>query len=318
MCAVCKEGLTMLNMANITFQQLEVFQMVAEQRNMTEAAKNLYISQSALSKTLRRLENSLGIQLFYRDNRGVTLTPEGKYLYDSIRKPMAAIEIAIEKAREISDKNLSLRLVCTSTYQFNTDYDPLKDLVSAYRRKYPAVDVQETICEWPQIQEALMFASDDVAICQEVVVKSMNEVEYERVAPIGLYLVVAENSAQAAYDTIRPEILQEEPLYILTSDKPGDAVREKALHGCQKLGFTPKQVRPVVNMLTMLQALSTGSGFCIGNKMVNTLSNVKMRYYLLDELIAADPQYIVVAWHKAKLSREVQRFLNMVRRLRKE
>lgn len=308
----------MLNMANITFQQLEVFRIVAEQRNMTEAAKNLYISQSALSKTLRRLENSLGIQLFYRDNRGVTLTPECKYLYDSISKPMAAIEIAIDKAREISNQNLTLRLVCTSTYQFNTDYDPLKDLVSAYRRKYPAVDVQETICEWPQVQEALMFATSDVAICQEVVVAAMGEVEYERVAPIGLYLVVAENSAQAAYDTIRPELLQEEPLYILTSDKAGDIVREKALHGCQKPGFTPKQVRPVFNMLSLLQALSSGTGFFIGNKMVNTLSNVRMRYYQIDELISAEPQYIVVAWHKAKLSREALRFLNMVRRLRKE
>ncbi len=307
-----------LNMANITFQQLEVFRMVAEQRNMTEAARNLYISQSALSKTLRRLENSLGIQLFYRDNRGVTLTPEGKYLYDSISKPMAAIEIAIDKAREISNQNLSLRLVCTSTYQFNTDYDPLKALVSAYRRKYPAVEVQETICEWPQIQEALMFASADVAICQEIVVASMSDVEYERVAPIGLYLVVAENSAQAAYDTLRPELLQEEPLYILTSEKSGDVVRERVVHGCQKLGFTPKQVRPVYNMLSLLQALSSGTGFFIGNKMSNTLSNVKMRYYQVDDLISADPQFIVVAWHKAKLSREVQRFLGMVRRQRKE
>ncbi len=308
----------MLNIANITFQQLEVFRMVAEQRNMTEAARNLYISQSALSKTLRRLENSLGIQLFYRDNRGVTLTPEGKYLYDSISKPMAAIEIAIDKAREISNQNLSLRLVCTSTYQFNTDYDPLKALVSAYRRKYPAVEVQETICEWPQIQEALMFASADVAICQEIVVTSMSDVEYERVAPIGLYLVVAENSAQAAYDTLRPELLQEEPLYILTSEKSGDVVRERVVHGCQKLGFTPKQVRPVYNMLSLLQALSSGTGFFIGNKMSNTLSNVKMRYYQVDDLISADPQFIVVAWNKAKLSREVQRFLGMVRRLRGE
>lgn len=62
----------------MTLSQLKYVIMVAESESVNEAAKNLYISQPSLSAAIKELEKELGIELFRRSNRGVSLTPQGK------------------------------------------------------------------------------------------------------------------------------------------------------------------------------------------------------------------------------------------------
>ena len=62
----------------------KTFYTVASTGNISKAAKELYISQPAISKSIRRLEDSLGVALFKRSSRGVTLTEEGQLLYQHV------------------------------------------------------------------------------------------------------------------------------------------------------------------------------------------------------------------------------------------
>ena len=61
----------------MTLQQLRYIVAVAETGNITEAAKRLFISQPSLSGTIKDLEDEIGITIFNRTNRGITVTPEG-------------------------------------------------------------------------------------------------------------------------------------------------------------------------------------------------------------------------------------------------
>ncbi len=61
----------------MTLQQLRCVTEIAEKGSMSEAAKALYLSQPTLSATLRDLEQSLGFHIFVRNNRGMSLSPEG-------------------------------------------------------------------------------------------------------------------------------------------------------------------------------------------------------------------------------------------------
>ena len=63
---------------NIDFELYRVFNEVANSGNITAAAEKLHISQPAVSKSIKSLENQLGGALFIRTKRGVTLTEEGK------------------------------------------------------------------------------------------------------------------------------------------------------------------------------------------------------------------------------------------------
>jgi len=63
-------------------ETLKYFQYIAKYKNITQAAKHLYISQSTLSRHIMTLENELGVRLFERNNKMVTLTEAGKILYN--------------------------------------------------------------------------------------------------------------------------------------------------------------------------------------------------------------------------------------------
>ena len=69
-----------------------IFHTVAEKGNISQAAKELYISQPAISKSISKLENNLNSILFKRNSRGVTLTPEGELLYNYTKKAFQALQ----------------------------------------------------------------------------------------------------------------------------------------------------------------------------------------------------------------------------------
>lgn len=73
------------------FELLNIFYHVAKVENITKAASLLYVSQPAITKSIKKLEDTLGIQLFFRSRRGVSLTYEGKILFDYIEPHIKAL-----------------------------------------------------------------------------------------------------------------------------------------------------------------------------------------------------------------------------------
>ncbi|MBY5377279.1 LysR family transcriptional regulator [Rhizobium leguminosarum] len=79
-------------------QQLEYFCKVVEHGSLSRAALALSINQSALSRHMRNLEEELGLSLFYRNGRGVTLTSHGKRLLERASRALEEIELAKQEA----------------------------------------------------------------------------------------------------------------------------------------------------------------------------------------------------------------------------
>lgn len=73
------------------------FYMVAKTGKISNASKELFISQPAVSKAISKLENNLNTVLFYRNTRGVTLTREGEILYQRLKEAFHAIELGEEQ-----------------------------------------------------------------------------------------------------------------------------------------------------------------------------------------------------------------------------
>ncbi len=74
------------------FHSYVVFYMVAQYGSFSKAAEALFISQPAISKSIKALEQLLGVQLFTRMSKGVSLTPEGKLFYEHIHNAMTMLE----------------------------------------------------------------------------------------------------------------------------------------------------------------------------------------------------------------------------------
>lgn len=76
-----------------------IFYAVAKAKNISGAAKELYISQPAISKAISKLEQNLDTTLFIRNSRGVCLTPEGEMLYEQVQTAFHCIRTGEEKIR---------------------------------------------------------------------------------------------------------------------------------------------------------------------------------------------------------------------------
>lgn len=84
---------------NQSLSSYRIFYTVANTENISKAAKELYISQPAISKSIQKLEESVGCRLFSRSSRGVVLTDEGKLLYDHVRTAFETLTLGEEKLK---------------------------------------------------------------------------------------------------------------------------------------------------------------------------------------------------------------------------
>ena len=84
---------------NIDFELYRIFYTVANNKNITKAAEELNISQPAISKSIKNLEEQLGGQLFVRTKRGVILTNEGREFYNYIKQAIEYISSAENRFR---------------------------------------------------------------------------------------------------------------------------------------------------------------------------------------------------------------------------
>ena len=124
---------------NINFELYRVFYTVAKLGNITRAAEELMISQPAISKSIKNLEDQLGGTLFVRTKRGVNLTDEGVQFYGYIKQAMDYIYNAEHKFNDLMNLEtgtIKIGISTTLTRQFLLPY--LKE----FHRRYPKIDIQ--------------------------------------------------------------------------------------------------------------------------------------------------------------------------------
>ncbi len=110
-----------------------IFYAVAEAGNISRAARELYISQPAISKAISKLEESLNTTLFLRNSRGVKLTAEGEILYGHVRAAFAELthgENELLKIRSLGIGHIRIGVSTTLCRYMLTPY--LKEFISTH------------------------------------------------------------------------------------------------------------------------------------------------------------------------------------------
>ena len=124
---------------DINYELYKVFYYVATSLSFSEASKQLYISQSAVSQSIKQLEAELQTRLFARNSRGVTLTADGRMLYEYVRSAMGLLETGEEKlsqTRELQMGQLTIGASDTVTSQFLLPY------LDTFHKRHPAIHIQ--------------------------------------------------------------------------------------------------------------------------------------------------------------------------------
>ena len=120
----------------VKLELYRVFKEVAETGNISQAAKNLYISQSAVSQSVKQLEMALQARLFARSPRGVALTGEGRMLYQYVRSALGLLatgEDKLSQAQQLLLGTLTIGASDTVTGFFLTKY------LESFHRLHPGI-----------------------------------------------------------------------------------------------------------------------------------------------------------------------------------
>ncbi|MEV6101533.1 alpha/beta hydrolase fold domain-containing protein [Nocardia sp. NPDC051981] len=123
----------------VELRHLRAFVAVAEELNFGRAAQRLYVTQPALSRTIRSLEKLVGCDLFHRNTRSVGLTPAGAALLDRTRDVLAGLDSALTAARAAGGE-LSARmdrLWSPVEETFNGDLAPMRSAFELMHAQFP-------------------------------------------------------------------------------------------------------------------------------------------------------------------------------------
>jgi DNA-binding transcriptional LysR family regulator len=244
------------------FKQLKYFVGVAEALHFSNAAKNLYVSQSALSQQILLLENEIGTALFERDKRAkqrkVELTEAGTVFLIEAKKILQMSDKAIETARRIGLHQETIRFGI-----FKTTLKQRLELIALFTKNFPDIDLKIVeLNSYGDVQKALIEGQIDIGFTfLPVKNKDLTSKTYLK-GTLSIILPQTHPSVKNPFLTLND--LQNEKW--IEIDKSTNPVLERIELACQAAGFNRESsIAQVVTGLELMYSLvSLGIGIAFG------------------------------------------------------
>ena len=147
-------------MKNTTFRQLRVFTEVAKHLSFARAAEALHLSPPAVTMQIKELEGHVGLPLFDRQGRQVSLTTAGEYMLVYARKMLATLkdaEDAAARLQRLEVGNLTIGMVSTAKYF-------LPRLLAQFRQEHSGIEIKLVVGNREQLVQMLQGNEVDIAV----------------------------------------------------------------------------------------------------------------------------------------------------------
>ncbi|HDV8362191.1 MULTISPECIES: LysR family transcriptional regulator [Bacillus] len=234
-------------------KDLTVFYEVAKEKNISHAAKNLNYVQSGVTMRMKQLENELGVPLFYRNGKGVTLTSNGEILLTYAKQIIYLMDQSVKAVQSNGiEPRGTLKIGCTES----TTAVRLPSILTAYYEKYSKV-------------ELILESNTTEQLIRLVLERKLD----------GAFIAGSTQHAE-----LHTNIFREEEL-VLISKKPlssfkdiGDMNLLAFSHGCyyrnlledwlQEEGISPKRVLEFGTIEAILACVKSGMGIAIMMKSI--------------------------------------------------
>ncbi|HSO05852.1 MAG TPA: LysR family transcriptional regulator [Pelomicrobium sp.] len=245
------------------WDRLRVFYAVAESGSFTRAGRRLNLSQSAVSRQISGLEESLGVSLFHRHARGLVLTEQGQELFQIVEDVAKRLSLAMARINESREKPEG-PLKITTTVTFGSAW--LTSRLNQFHLDYPDIDVTLLLADAAELD--LSSGHADMAIRFHA--QTQPNLVQRRLMDIRYHLFASKDYLKAHPAPLEPADLDRHDLIVYGTDVP----------------------QPMENMNWILQlgaaaprrpALTVNSVYGIYRAVRSGLGIAALPYYLSDE-----------------------------------
>ena len=150
---------------DVNIELYRVFYWIARERNITKTAEKLYVSQSAVTQSLKKLEEQLGGTLFIRNKKGVELTDAGEKLYNYIESSINVLNNAENMFSQYTDSECGTIRICGGSAICNIFF---AELVAKVSEKYPNIRLTLRDSKTKEAKEKLLKDEIDMIVLEEI------------------------------------------------------------------------------------------------------------------------------------------------------
>jgi len=258
--------------------QIEYFMEVAKYLNFTTAAKNLFISQPALSKGISRLEDELQVKLIERTTHSVRLTTAGAVLFKEFDAIGKQINLAIDKVYQAAQgQSGSISIGCLSSINIDSF---LPQMLEKFSASHPEVKITLERLSFKTLREKLQNHNLDVIFSLSFEMEEIYGIHQKEVCKRKECIVLS--SAHPISTEMKSDLLslQNEPLLLISKDET-KGFQKILTDLAEFLGFMPQIERIVPNMDTLFSYLDLGMGWAILDRSIE-YNNNKYKFEFID------------------------------------
>lgn len=287
---------------------LRYFAAVAETGHMTRAAEQLGIQQPPLSTQIRTLERTLGLQLFKRHPRGVTLTEAGRLFQAEARRLLDDAEAMRLRMKRVAEGQAGVLRVGFTSSAAAHRFVP--DALRAFRQAFPGVELQLREANAAGLTEALAAGRLHAALLRRPVAQAEG-LRFDTLLREPMVAALPIERAQALPARSRQrglplERLCENPLILVR--RPGaPGMYAELLALCHAQGLAPRVAAEVDRMMTNLNLVAAGVGASVVPASMAGVHAHAVAYLPLQGCDALDAP-LTLAWREGEDSLPARQF----------
>ncbi len=284
----------------------KTFYYVARAGSVSRAAKELSISQPAVSQAIKQLENFLGVELFQRASRGVRLTGEGQLLFTYVAKGYEQIELGVQKVRQMQNLELGeIRIGASDmTLQFY-----LLPYLERFHESYPDIKVIVTNAPTPETLGFLEEGRIDFGIVSTPFAERA-EVEAKPVREIEDVFVAGRRFTSYKNRTLDLQELETLPLIFLEKNTSTRSYMDKYLMQ-NNVSVQPEFELATSDMIVQFAQRNLGVGCVVRDFARESLESGQLFELRFNKMIPKR-QFCVVRSTKLSISAAAQRLYEML------
>ncbi len=287
-------------------RQLRQFAVLAETLNFHRAAERLHMAQPPLSTAIRKLEDELGVLLFNRDPRGLSLTAAGGIVLEHALRTLRDVEELRRSATECATGEQG-RLVLG--FAGTSSYSVLPDLIPTFQARYPRVELVLHESTTQELLRELAEHKVDAALLRTPLFDECDAqllaVETDR-----FVLAVHPGNPLAQRDNVVLADLADQP-FILYSPEKVPAMHAIAMLAFRGAGIQPRVVQEIVQVPTAMGLVESGLGVALVPSATARYMLTRVKLLPITDLPAALDIGIALAHRPASANAPTQRFVEV-------